>query len=1133
MATSSADPFRPSKPSSSAMAASAAPDRIFIGAVRFWPFSSPSTDPTTTDYPSLYPPARKQFEKWAIANATKLQIPSHEPLPLPSPAAIRIFSVIRNHTCRASGLRLTLEINNPVPTVTFQISLDRTYLGMIAEVVRPSDALRHILWHLFRLSAKPSLTPNHSRDLCGFVGCSAACMPTTQEEQQAQFGLDRIFRECSLEAAKANKAPAPAKPPRGKLCSLVRLPEDVLFKIVSQLAPIDCIRLSSSDPRLFEFMKPIVPGLKLRLYPHQLMALGKMLKMESRKKRSVPMPMLKRIELQGSPDLVMAVDLVDGSILRLEKMPELSMPQGGLFCDEPGLGKTITSLSLVLKTLGRNPWPPEGKEIWTKEYTFGGVKRTLKYFQEEIGGRYNSFGDDAEQKMRTRRAKLFPFSQKEARRSSSRRVRPISYFQEGKGAGSVPTISAEPAYETVFLSHATLIVVPNVLTEHWLNQIRLHVEENRLALLHVASAADLPDSVEELATKHDVVLVPFEVVGQLANEMRDEAPLLMRVYFLRIIVDEGHRLSSSNVSQFSKACSRLRSEIKWVMTGTPTPSTLKSDIDHLHSLLTFIRDESYGFDKKAWQVGIREPYSQYRAHSLEMLRPLLRNVMIRADKSLLPSKLHIKSVLLDFTKESAKSYNWLVSLTRRNLITSDWFSEKHKESLLNRRNLKLAQITVQNLRYASCFGGTQDAIFTHGEVVETLDILYEKFRDKAGIDEEDRFEDPAMDWPLLSLRDIDDEEVLEKQRDLKERADMLEDLIDSGDGYTRLVKTLQNPTGGRAFVSHIYAGVLHDIATGFLKRKAHCARCHCFTAIPMITPCGHFLCENCVHLDRTRCTAQNCGVEYRLDKNGVPEDLIELQPSAYSPDGWVADWDNTKSAKMTYLIDRIKNLPMNEEWLPGESSPRLSRPKVIVHSAFTDHLNLASLELKNSELKESYVELWKNARDISAEQKKIKKASQFAINSISQFANDPTKSILLMNTRHGSVGLDLSFVEYIFLMEPVWDASVELQIISRAHRIGSKKDIYVERLVMRDSIEHDLLKQYDGQDPSGQPSLSGEKTLKDFSRHRAILRNIKPVIHGEERQKAIERSTKAKRRERSESPEPLVEGARRVRFKID
>lgn len=958
-------------------------------------------------------------------------------------------------------------------------------------------------------------------------------MPATHEEHHIQFGLDRIFRECSLDAANASKALACAQNTRRKLCPLLRLPDDILHKVVSQLNPIDGIRLSLADPLLNEFMKPVVPGLKLRLYPHQLTALGKMINMEARRKRPVPMPLLKRIKVEGSPDLVLAVDLVDGSLLRLGEMPELSLPHGGLFCDEPGLGKTITSLSLVMKTLGRKPLAPEGKEIWTKVHSCGGVTKTLKFFQEDFGGRYTSFGDDAEQKMKTRRAKLFPFSQTEARRSSSRRVRPITHFQAGKGVGSVPTVRPRTANDTVFLSHATLIVVPNVLTEHWLNQIRLHVEENRLGLLHVASAADLPDCVEDLASRYDIVLVPFEVVGQLANEMRDEAPLLMRVYFLRIIVDEGHRLSSSNVSQFAKACSRLRSEIKWVMTGTPTPSTLKSDIDHLHSLLTFIRDESFGFDKRAWQVGIREPYSQYRIHSLEMLRPLLRNVMIRADKSLLPSKLHIKSVLLDFTRESAESYNWLVSLTRRNLITSDWFSEKHKESLLNRKNLKLAQITVQNLRYASCFGGTQDAIFTHGEVVDTLDILYEKFRDKAGIDEEDRFEDPAMDWPLLSLRDIADEEVLEKQRDLKERADMLEDLVDSRDGYTRLVKTLPKPVGGKAFVSHIYAGVLHDIADGFLSRKAHCARCHCFTAIPMITPCGHFLCENCVHLDRTKCTAQNCGMEYCLDKNGVPEDLIELQPSAYSPDGWVANWENTKSAKMTYLINRIKGLPMNEEWLPGESSPRVTRPKVIVHSAFTDHLQFASLELKNSELKNSYVELWKNAKDISIEQKQMKKASQFAINSILQFANDPTKSILLMNTRHGSVGLDLSFVEYIFLMEPVWDASVELQIISRAHRIGSKKDICVERLVMRDSVEHDLLKQYDSQDPSIKPTLSGEKAQKDFSRHRAILRNIRPVMNKDEREKAMGLSTGAKRKERSESPEPVLEGARRVRFKME
>ena len=62
--------------------------------------------------------------------------------------------------------------------------------------------------------------------------------------------------------------------------------------------------------------------------------------------------------------------------------------------------------------------------------------------------------------------------------------------------------------------------------------------------------------------------------------------------------------------------------------------------------------------------------------------------------------------------------------------------------------------------------------------------------------------------------------------------------------------------------------------------------------------------------------------------------------------------------------------------------------------------------------------------------------------------NHPECGILLMD-ESGSVGLDLSFVGYVFLMEPLADASLESQVISRAHRMGAQHTVYVETLAMK------------------------------------------------------------------------------------
>lgn len=65
---------------------------------------------------------------------------------------------------------------------------------------------------------------------------------------------------------------------------------------------------------------------------------------------------------------------------------------------------------------------------------------------------------------------------------------------------------------------------------------------------------------------------------------------------------------------------------------------------------------------------------------------------------------------------------------------------------------------------------------------------------------------------------------------------------------------------------------------------------------------------------------------------------------------------------------------------------------------------------------------------------------------------------LSRNTRHLSAGLDLSSAQDIFMLELIWDLWAELQILIRAHQIGAKQDLYVERLAMRDSVELEILR---------------------------------------------------------------------------
>ncbi len=73
-------------------------------------------------------------------------------------------------------------------------------------------------------------------------------------------------------------------------------------------------------------------------------------------------------------------------------------------------------------------------------------------------------------------------------------------------------------------------------------------------------------------------------------------------------------------------------------------------------------------------------------------------------------------------------------------------------------------------------------------------------------------------------------------------------------------------------------------------------------------------------------------------------------------------------------------------------------------------------------------------------------------------------------------GINITAATYIFLMEPGWDEAKERQVklqslnapirysssispqaIKRAHRIGQTKEVFVEKIIMRHSVEEKIL----------------------------------------------------------------------------
>lgn len=81
--------------------------------------------------------------------------------------------------------------------------------------------------------------------------------------------------------------------------------------------------------------------------------------------------------------------------------------------------------------------------------------------------------------------------------------------------------------------------------------------------------------------------------------------------------------------------------------------------------------------------------------------------------------------------------------------------------------------------------------------------------------------------------------------------------------------------------------------------------------------------------------------------------------------------------------------------------------------------------------------------------------------------------VLLMDLAQASQGLHIAAASRIYILAPIWDASVESQAIKRAHRIGQQKTVFVETLVLGGTFEEELVRRRDNRGKNG--GMRGQK----------------------------------------------------------
>lgn len=136
------------------------------------------------------------------------------------------------------------------------------------------------------------------------------------------------------------------------------------------------------------------------------------------------------------------------------------------------------------------------------------------------------------------------------------------------------------------------------------------------------------------------------------------------------------------------------------------------------------------------------------------------------------------------------------------------------------------------------------------------------------------------------------------------------------------------------------------------------------------------------------------------------------------------------SPKMQHLVEKLEELVAE-----GHSA--------LVFSQFTKSLDLLEKHLTEAKIQRLRL-------DGSTPQEKRKLL-------VEAFQNGKGPGIFLISLKAGGAGLNLTRASYVFHLDPWWNPAVENQASDRAHRMGQKQTVFIQRLLMRHTVEEKIM----------------------------------------------------------------------------
>ncbi|KAI7850279.1 SNF2 family N-terminal domain-containing protein [Circinella umbellata] len=221
----------------------------------------------------------------------------------------------------------------------------------------------------------------------------------------------------------------------------------------------------------------------------------------------------------------------------------------------------------------------------------------------------------------------------------------------------------------------------------------------------------------------------------------------------------------------------------------------------------------------------------------------------------------------------------------------------------------------------------------------------------------------------------------------------------------------------------------------------------------IIPDCGHMLCRECLfnYLNTEQVQGEKRCPQCRGNLCREKIVSIEMFLKVHAPD-LHKEFIEERKANETEQAEantRAEELPSSTkidkmlEILHETRRTTKNKDKTIVFSQFTAFLNIMEKPLRENEFE--FVRF-----DGSMTLAKRDEVLQ-------TFYNDPKYTVLLVSTKCGSLGLNLTCANRVILMDIWWNPALENQAIDRVHRIGQRKNVEVHRIFINGTVEDRIL----------------------------------------------------------------------------